>query len=98
MRPRNPNLELKACWSKREDDIIVYYPDSPDGHLMHDMLNSRRLRSGFTKNHSKNKRITIQDWNANLCIYEDKSFLEELESRGYDLKTLKISVRKREKK
>jgi hypothetical protein len=96
MKPRNPKKELKACWSKREGDVMIHYPNKPDGCWLHDMLNTKRLRSGSTKDYTYAERITIQDWNTNLCIYEGKSFLQELEERGYDVKTLKISVRRKE--
>ena len=31
-----------------------------------------------------------------MCIIEEPSFLKQLDARGYDLSTLKISIRKKE--
>jgi hypothetical protein len=29
---------LSAKWSKKEGDIMIHYPSSPDGHLLHNVL------------------------------------------------------------
>jgi hypothetical protein len=55
------NLPLKANWSKRERDVMIHYPRSPDGH-----------------------------WLAGVF---DKSFVDELDRRGYDVTTLRFSVK-----
>lgn len=63
---------LKARWSKRENDVLIDFPNKPDG--------------GF-----------LQGWlvHARDRIYPDKSFLKLLEERGYDLTTLKFSIKKK---
>ena len=97
MKTREPEKELKVCWSNREDDIMVYYPSSATGHMIWGMLNEKRLRSGMRSDHvHKHTILATQNWNEHFIIYEDKSFLEELEDRGYDIKTLKISIRKKD--
>ena len=61
--------ELRVQWSKQERDFLIYYPNGPDGHLMHAFL-SREI--------------------------DGKKMEQHLRERGYDITTLKISVRKKE--
>lgn len=100
MKPRNPEIELKACWSKREEDIMIHYPSKPDGHFMWGLLSSKTMSSRFTDQAKRDgdKIVTKQDWNNNLCIIEEGSFLDQLDARGYDLSTLKISIKKKDVK
>ena len=34
--------KLRMVWSKREKDFVVYYPNSRDGHLVHNLFNNKR--------------------------------------------------------
>jgi hypothetical protein len=70
--PAKPK-QLKAQWSKRQDDIVYSWGEGvskADSHLLHGALT-----------------ITMK--------WGDKSFQEELEARGYDIKTLKFSIYKK---
>lgn len=69
---------LAAKWSKREKDVMFYYPGSKsDGHLLHCFFSY--ARTSFTE---------MQD-------PKSKSLLDELEARGYDITTLKFSIKKK---
>lgn len=62
----NYETTLGACWSKRDNNWHLYYPDKTDGWELHDFLRSDTF----------------------------KEFVKELEQRGYDTKTLRLSVKK----
>ena len=98
MRPRNPEIELKVVWSKRENGVMIYYPSKKDGNFMYGLLSTKIMASRFTDEAKKdgNRIVTNQDWNPLLCIVQEPSFLEQLDTRGYDLSTLKISIRKKD--
>jgi len=82
--------KLKCSWSKREKDHMIHYPRGCDGHLLHQLISSQRPTIDFDR---------ISDGRDNLFpIRYEKSFLEELEIRGYDVKTLKISCELKQKK
>lgn len=67
------NNQLKAGWSKSQNDVMYAWGDGvskSDAHLLHNFL------------------TILQGFGA-------KTFLKELESRGYDIKTLKFSIEKK---
>lgn len=76
---------------------MIYYPSRVDGHFLYGLLNTKILGRRFTSEAKEkgNKIVTKQDWNPLLCIVEEPSFLEQLDARGYDLSTLKISIKKK---
>lgn len=39
MKRKREKKLLKAKWSKKEEDIMIYYPSSPDGHWLANMFN-----------------------------------------------------------
>ena len=69
----DPKTTLRALWSKKEKDIVYYFPCSPDGHML----------NGYF--------VYAKD------SFQEHGLLKELEKRGYDLTTLKFSIRKKEK-
>lgn len=71
---------LKVVWSKRERDLLISYPSKPDGHLVHNVLNCKRC-------HPDMKGLFGVTW--------EPSFIDELEARGYDLTTLKFSIKRK---
>jgi len=77
-------FSLSAMWDKRQKDILFRYPRRCDGALLNNVLCS--------------KRPSI-DIGADIGIKFDDSFVEELEKRGYDIKTIyfKIMVKKEPK-
>lgn len=70
---------LTARWSKREKDLVIAYPNGPDGHLAYNVLCGPRARYDSSQNPA-------------FPVVYDKSFTDELERRGYDLTTLKFSI------
>jgi hypothetical protein len=68
--------KLVVFWSKREDDFLIRYPRSPDGHLAYGHFCAERQRYDYT---------------TRGPVF-DPSFVQELEHRGYDVKTLRFSV------
>lgn len=65
----NPKTTLGVCWSKRENDWMIYYPCREDGWLIYDDL----LKSDIFQN-----------------------LVKELEKRGYDIQTLRFSIKKKQ--
>lgn len=73
---------LYIRWSKKENDVTYCYPSSPDGRLLHYYMGSPKM--------------TVDTSPDNPYGYTWlPSLLEELEKRGYDLKTLKFSIKKK---
>lgn len=77
-RRRDPDV-LRVRWSKAEDDLLISYPRSCDGHLAYGALCGDRMRLAVGEK---------PPWDF------DPSFVEELKRRGYDIRTLKFSVRR----
>lgn len=71
---------LSARWSKREKDLAFHWPASkPDGHLLYNVFCGNRWRP---------------DWEGmRVSGAFDPSFVKELEARGYDITTLRFSVK-----
>lgn len=86
--------QLKAQWGQpAHESPQLCYAWGPgvlrgDGNLLHCMLSGKRARLAMGEERIQNGGFPV--------IYEP-SFLEELESRGYDLTTLKFSIRKKER-
>lgn len=91
-QPKAKPGELKAQWGKlrhNNPDLCYVWGEgthSADGHFLHHILCSDRL---------------AHDWDApsdasrlSLTKYEP-SFVKELESRGYDITTLRFSIQKK---
>jgi hypothetical protein len=77
----DPSKVLRACWSKKEEDIMVHYPSSPDGHLLYNVLGGDRCRPD----------TSTYGWYGHIW---ESSLIEELKKRGYDITTLKFSIMK----
>ncbi len=70
--------ELKVTWSEAQNDFVVAYPKAKcDGHLAYGVFFNQRFSYSF-----KDGLPTF-----------DPAFVDELESRGYDTKTLSFSVK-----
>lgn len=84
--PRPKEGQIKVAWGYTADDgEAIYYcrgkgVPKVDGAMVHDMLASKRA-------HPVPGALFGVEW--------EPSFLEELEARGYDVKTLKISIEKK---
>ena len=77
----NMTEKLVAFWSSREKDFVVKYPRREDGALVFSVFSGKQPHIDLS---SKSK------------IVFDKSFIEELTDRGYDLTTLRFSIKKLE--
>lgn len=75
------NNVLSIKWSKKENDFMINYPRSCDGHLIADAILSDRLRYCIP---DKEKPFPYN--------YEIENLKKELETRGYDLTTLKFRI------
>jgi hypothetical protein len=71
---------LSIRWSKKENDFLIEYPNGPDGHLCYGHFCYDRPRPRY--------RITEEQ-------SFDPPFVEELKRRGYDITTLKFSVKRK---
>jgi len=71
--------KLQARWSKRENDVLYSYPNRWDGALLNMILGAPRQRYDYTSGR----------------VEYERSFIEELEARGYDIKTLRFSVQRK---
>jgi hypothetical protein len=74
---------LKIRYSKKEKDFLIYYPNRPDGALIQNHILGDILMWGGINNIDKER-----------YNYESFNLKEELERRGYDLKTLKFEIKK----
>lgn len=89
--PKAKPGELKAQWGKWPGDLpeLCYVwgagISKRDANLMHDMLCEKRARLAFGDDRLK----------LGPPIIYDKSFLQELEARGYDITTLRFSIQKK---
>ena len=78
-RPKENKLIVR--WDEKEQDFIVFYPRPSDGglainHLVGDILKYR---------------IPIDDYEYPIN-YDKTNFKDELEKRGYDVKTLRFEI------
>jgi hypothetical protein len=77
---RNEN-KLSLIYDKRQNDFVTKFPRSCDGALIMHTLLSDILRYSWEKEYKQQKPA-----------YNVFNLKEELESRGYDLTTLKFSI------
>jgi hypothetical protein len=81
--PKHDPNKLSVIYDNRQKDFVVKYPRRCDGglatnHLVGDQLNYRFPFTDSEFSYPNN--------------YELTNFIKELESRGYDIKTLKFSI------
>lgn len=79
--PFDSKTTLRARWSKKEGDVIYEYPSKPDGHLLHNYIGCERM--------------TVDTSYMGPGYSWMPSLLNELEKRGYDITTLKFSIKKK---
>lgn len=76
---------LAAKWSKREKDLMIHYPRKCDGALLNNILGDRMMFDFDKWSETK--------YNSQPPMpYKMDNFLKELETRGYDITTLKFSI------
>jgi hypothetical protein len=77
---------LAIKWSKREHDLMIYYPRSCDGHLIQSYICANIHEFDFLK------WIDEQHKNRPNACYRTFNLKDELIRRGYDITTLKFSI------
>ena len=80
-----PEEGLSVRWSKKENDLLISYPRPCDGSLICSRVLSTVHLHNFLPEEGERP-------------YREFNLLKELEERGYDIKTLKISIKLKEKK
>lgn len=77
MAGRRKEDTLYAYWSKRENDVMLCYPDHKwNGHYLSTVLTGPRY--GYDGK-------------------QEPSFIDELDKRGFDVTTLRFSIKKKKK-
>lgn len=97
MKPRNPSIELKAAWSKSENSVMIYYPNKPDGGLLWSLLCSERYEWGLPshfKDNPKSRYMCDLEFGGRQ-LRSVQSIVDLLDERGYDVTTLKFSIKKK---
>ena len=84
MPKRNPN-KLMISWSEREQDFMVAYPRRCDGAMIQGRFFNSEMIFDLIK---YNTQKSIHD----LPYKNNKSIIDELKERGYDMKTMKFSI------
>lgn len=72
---------LKVRWSKKENDLLIYYPRGCDGSLIHHAFSDILMWGGIN---GKDK-----GW----LNYKEFNLIKELIERGYDKTTLKFEIK-----
>lgn len=82
----HPPYETHLCvwWSRKEKDLVIGGPNGQDRGLTHTALNAPRMVAD----------TTTDGWGGHMF---EPSFVDELKRRGYDITTLKFSVRRARK-
>jgi hypothetical protein len=76
--------KLSVIYDKRYKDFVVKYPRSCDGNLALHHIVSDNLHHVMPNKENK------KEYPYNFEVF---NFVKELEKRGYDLKTLKFSIK-----
>lgn len=86
-------LTLMVKWSKKEDDFIVYYPSKSTGGYVIDHLVGKRTKYQI-------EQLDLNLWESEKFLYKhggynfiEHDFIKEMASRGFDVKTLKFSIK-----
>lgn len=74
---------LRYRWSKKHNDFLCQYPTKSDGALLFRFFGENYMYS-FAK-----------ELTGKFPYHEIEDIKKELESRGYDLTTLKFSIKKK---
>lgn len=81
--PRKPDQSVK--WSKREGSLLYHYErEKPTSMLIAYVLEGVQMGQFY----SYAGRVSKKE--------DERTFTQELDARGYDLKTLKFSICKKE--
>ena len=84
--PRHDERKLSVIYDKRQKDFVVKYPRSCDGHLTINHLVQGVLRWELPTNEVEKYPFNFKKFN----------FIEELERRGYNIESMKFSIKLKE--
>lgn len=80
---RDAERELFIAYSKKEKDIMIHYPRKCGGWLIHDYFSDEVLEYDYPAFcQGSQKPYTVR-----------KSLIDELKERGYDIETIKFSIK-----
>ena len=88
-------ITLKIFYSKKEKDFVVQYPagKSTGGYVISQIISKRtiaRLKTMESKDLWDSEKVLYSDGNYNFIEHD---FIKEMENRGFDIKTLKFSIK-----
>lgn len=83
-----PKPDLVVRWSKREK-ALLYDGCSPTGGLLALFFEHVKLLDAYNQRHGLGARIHRPSES------DERSLAKELDARGYDLSTLRFSIRKK---
>ncbi len=83
------SFKLRVVWSEKEQDFMVYYPRSCDGHFIHSAFLSKRIVSLFEDPKEDCYKKLYTEGNRK---YFEWDLFKDLKSRGYDLTTFKMEI------
>lgn len=89
-------IKLRVKWSKKENDFMIYYPRSCDGHFIYQlvkkwiMIHPTSLIDSFLSKSTKE----ASHYRGSLGKYSllETDWIQDLEERGYDKTTLKFEI------
>lgn len=93
-------ITLKIFYSKKEQDFVVQYPagKSTGGYVITQIISKRtisRLKTMGTKDLWNSEKVLYSSGDYNFIEHD---FIKEMENRGFDIKTLKFSIKLDSKK
>ena len=85
-------ITLKIYWSKKENDFVVCYPSKGSGGLAIDHVVGKRVSSSLTgmRDLSPTEKFL---WREGRYDFFETDFIAEMKARGFDVKTLKFSIK-----
>jgi hypothetical protein len=87
MGKRNERI-LKVYWSNKENDFMIQYPRRCDGSLVQGKFFHQKMIFDLIKYNAETLK------NSNVLPYKmEDDFIEELEKRGYDKKSMNFEIR-----
>lgn len=89
-------ITLKVYWSKKENDFVVDYQSKSTGGYVIGHVVGKRVEARRSLNDDSKHGL----WESERHLYKDgeynfheHDFIKEMQSRGYDTKTLKFSIK-----
>lgn len=87
-KPRKLKPELRIYWSKREK-ALLYDGRKETGGMLSYIFENIKIIDIYGQRHGLGAKLHTPDES------DERTFAQELDARGYDLTTLKFSIRKK---